>query len=231
MQFNSEHCLGRLEACGKLMTLTAGTVAGAHHIFMYIHFINQACSPGFEVMPRVLISPPSTGLLKFALWTVGFSNRIGIAGVTLARTGGVPAFLAQKNPKQWDWSYQELADHRALGGPTTAPGSSTLSLPICSPFFEAGARSRSHTLERWLPQHLVLSQQRGFYAAGGVWINFTITSTCRLLTRSRSEGLLPAHLSPGQPPQALLVVGFREAGDFAGSLDVYGAPGTAQLAA
>lgn len=146
MQFNSEHCLGHLEACGKLMTLTSGTVAGTHHVFIYIHFINQACSPGFEMMPRVLISPPSTGLIKFALWTVGFAKHIGIAGVTLARTGGMLVFLAQENPKQWDWSYQEAADHRALGGPTAAPGSSVLSLPICNPFFEAGAWSRSHIL-------------------------------------------------------------------------------------
>lgn len=45
-------------------------------------------------MPGVLISPPSTGLLKFALWTVGFANHIGIAGVTFARTGGVLALCA-----------------------------------------------------------------------------------------------------------------------------------------
>lgn len=71
------------------------------------------------------------------------------------------------------------AGHRGPGGVTAALGSSTFSLPICSPFLEARARSRCHTLFQaslafgdGVASVPVLSQQRGFYAAGV----FSITS-------------------------------------------------------
>ena len=96
---------------------------------------------------------------------------------------------------------------------TAAPSSSMLPLPVCSPFLKARAQSRSHTLfqaslalEALPPQCFILSQQRGFNTEGVFSVTFTIVRICHLLTCSRSEGLLTAHWSQGQPPQALLVV-------------------------